>query len=159
MKNYYSSMKLGSGVKIFLTGKAGSNDAMISSSLLNYVIYIYIFNFSLWCRHAPAASASASRMTTHADVAYLSSLAPLFMAEAALGWSTRWDGPETSPGDRMKTGWAPPPCRDWSSKDKGADLSHKCTVENCEHCTLAPSSGHCAPVLDLIVQTTFFVWF
>lgn len=59
-----------------------------------------------------------------ADVAYRSSLGPLLTAEAALGWSTRSVGPQTSPGDRMETGCPHPSCRDWPSKDKGADLSH-----------------------------------
>lgn len=42
MKKYESSIKLESGVKIFVVGKAGLNNAKISSSLLYQSCYIHI---------------------------------------------------------------------------------------------------------------------
>lgn len=62
MKNYYSSMKLESGVKIFVVGKAGSNDA-ISSSLLYQSFYIDVFFLFLTLMQTYAPAASASWMT------------------------------------------------------------------------------------------------
>lgn len=124
MKKYDSSMKLDFGVKIFVVGKAGLNDAMMSSSLWYQscdTSYIYVCFF--------------------ADVAYRSSLGPLLTAEAALGWSTRSVGPQTSPGDRMETGCPPPPCRDWSSKDKGALICHTGKIENTAHWRPPPDTA------------------
>lgn len=100
MKNYYSSMKLESGVKIFVVGKAGSNDAMSSSLLYqSFNIDICIFFISHFDADICTCSISIMDDCARADVAYLSSLGPSFMDEAALGWSTRCVGPETSPGD------------------------------------------------------------
>lgn len=81
-----------------MVAKAGSNDNM-SSGLLCQSCYIHVYflisHFDADVR--PAASAVQTSLASAPP-------APLFMAEAALGWSARSVGPETSPGDRMKTG-------------------------------------------------------